>query len=60
MFCLIVFKNVLKAVVEYSISKYGVGVEAYFGSIMLNGFLTLPYQWHVFSQFSSFTVYALN
>jgi ATP-binding cassette, subfamily B, bacterial PglK len=44
---MITIKNSLKAVVEYWMARYGVGIEAYFGSKLLQGFLTLPYQWHL-------------
>jgi ATP-binding cassette, subfamily B, bacterial PglK len=47
MIALIALKNSLKAVVEYWMARFGVGIEAFFGSQLLQGFLTLPYQWHL-------------
>jgi ATP-binding cassette, subfamily B, bacterial PglK len=47
MLVLITFKNSVKAIVTYWMARFGVGLEAYFGSKLLNGFLTLPYKWHL-------------
>jgi len=47
MLVLIAFKNSVKAMVTYWMTRFGVGLEAYFGSKLLNGFLTLPYKWHL-------------
>ena len=44
---LITCKNSVKAIVIYWITRFGVGIETYFGEILLNGFLRLPYQWHL-------------
>jgi ABC-type multidrug transport system fused ATPase/permease subunit len=44
---LITCKNSVKAIVTYSITCFGADIEAYFGEILLNGFLRLPYQWHL-------------
>ncbi len=44
---LITAKNCVKAVVNYWITRFGAGIEAYFGEILLQGFLDLPYQWHI-------------
>jgi len=44
---LITCKNSVKAIVTYWITRFGAGIEAYFGEIILNGVLTLPYQWHL-------------
>ncbi|MBL6996604.1 hypothetical protein, partial [Desulfobacula sp.] len=40
-------KNSVKAIVTYWTTRFGAGIEAYFGEILLNGFLRLPYQWHL-------------
>ena len=47
MLVLIAFKNGVKAIVIYWMARFGVGIETYFGSKLLNGFLTLPYKWHL-------------
>lgn len=47
MVSLIALKNVLKGFVTYWITRFGVGIEAYFGKILMNGLLNLPYQWHL-------------
>ena len=47
MLVLIAFKNGIKAIVTYWMARFGVGIEAYFGSKLLNGFLMLPYKWHL-------------
>lgn len=44
---LILLKNSLKAIVNYGVSRFSVIEEAYFGNILLNGFLRMPYQWHL-------------
>jgi ATP-binding cassette, subfamily B, bacterial PglK len=44
---LITCKNSVKAVVTYWTTRFGAGIEAYFGEILLKGFLRLPYQWHL-------------
>ena len=47
MFVLIAVKNSVKAVVTYWTARFGVGIEAWFGGKLLNGFLTMPYKWHL-------------
>jgi ATP-binding cassette, subfamily B, bacterial PglK len=47
MLVLIAFKNGVKAIVIYWMARFGVEIETYFGSKLLNGFLTLPYKWHL-------------
>jgi len=44
---LITSKNIIKAVITYLITRFGIGIETYFGEILLNGLITLPYQWHL-------------
>jgi ABC-type multidrug transport system fused ATPase/permease subunit len=44
---LILFKNIMKAVVAYGITRFGVLIEAYFGQVLLDGILRLPYKWHL-------------
>ncbi len=44
---LITAKNGVKAIVNYWMTRFGAGIEAYFGEILLQGFLDLPYQWHI-------------
>jgi ATP-binding cassette, subfamily B, bacterial PglK len=44
---MITLKNSLKAVVEYWMARFGVGIEAFFGGWLLQGFLQRPYQWHL-------------
>ena len=40
-------KNSLKGVLLYAVANFSVGIEAFFGSKLLKGFLSLPYQWHL-------------
>ena len=47
MIFLITIKNSIKTFVNYRITRFSIANEAYFGEILLNGFLTLPYQWHL-------------
>lgn len=49
MLILVVFKNIASAVVTYWITRFGVIIEAFFGEVLLDGFLKLPYQWHLSS-----------
>ena len=44
---LIALKNSIKAIVNYGLTRFAIIIEAYFGKILLNGFLKLPYQWHL-------------
>jgi ABC-type multidrug transport system fused ATPase/permease subunit len=44
---LILFKNGMKAFVVYGITRFGVLIEAYFGQVLLDGLLRLPYKWHL-------------
>ncbi len=44
---LVTVKNSVKALTNYGMIRFSVAVEAYFGKILLNGFLKLPYQWHL-------------
>ncbi|MFO7886633.1 MAG: ABC transporter ATP-binding protein [Desulfobacteraceae bacterium] len=44
---MITLKNSLKAIVEYWMARFGVGIEAFFGGWLLQGFLNRPYQWHL-------------
>jgi ATP-binding cassette, subfamily B, bacterial PglK len=46
MIFIVIFKNSVKITVSYWVARFGVGIEAYFGKKMLQGFLTLPYKWH--------------
>lgn len=59
MFFLVLVKNSVRAFVTYWISRFGVILEAYFGDILLDGFLNLPYQWHL-SQNSADLVNAIT
>ncbi|MFH2058495.1 MAG: ABC transporter ATP-binding protein [Pseudomonadota bacterium] len=44
---LITVKNLAKGFVTYWITRFGASIETYFGEILLNGFLKLPYEWHI-------------
>ena len=44
---LVTVKNSVKALANYGMIRFSVAMEAYFGEILLNGFLKLPYQWHL-------------
>lgn len=46
MILIVIFKNSVKITVSYWVSRFGVGIEAFFGKKLLHGFLTLPYKWH--------------
>lgn len=43
----VMLKNILKAVVNYCIVRFSSAMEAYFGNILLEGFLRMPYHWHL-------------
>jgi ABC-type multidrug transport system fused ATPase/permease subunit len=40
-------KNVLDCVLFYLLARYGAGIEAHFGVVMFNGFIHMPYEWHL-------------
>ncbi|MDK2955972.1 MAG: ATP-binding cassette, subfamily bacterial PglK [Desulfovibrionales bacterium] len=44
---LIAFKNLLQVFVNYRIAKFSSKVESYYGGVLLNGFLNMPYEWHL-------------
>ncbi len=44
---LMMVKNVLKALSKYGMARFSAAMEAHFGGLLLNGFLRLPYQWHL-------------
>jgi ATP-binding cassette, subfamily B, bacterial PglK len=44
---LIALKNIIKGIANYGLTRFSIIMEAYFGEILLNGFLKLPYQWHL-------------
>lgn len=56
---LIVFKNAIKGMTMYWISRFSAQVESYFGRLILEGFLYLPYDWHL-QQNSADLVYAVE
>jgi ABC-type multidrug transport system fused ATPase/permease subunit len=47
MVSLILLKNSFRATITYWIYRFGTAMEAYFGRILIDGFLKLPYQWHL-------------
>jgi len=47
MVILVGIKNILDNVVFYCVARYGAAVEAYFGSVLFNGFIHMPYEWHL-------------
>jgi len=47
MVILIGLKNLLDVILFYLTARYGAAVEAYFGELLFNGFLHMPYQWHL-------------
>lgn len=40
-------KNCVRALVDFNIIRFGVGIETFFGEQLLNGFLLLPYKKHL-------------
>ncbi|MCF8106713.1 MAG: ABC transporter ATP-binding protein/permease [Desulfohalobiaceae bacterium] len=44
---LVTLKNGIKGVTMYWISRFSAQVESFFGHILLQGFLYLPYDWHL-------------
>lgn len=40
-------KNSLRIAVDFGVVRFSGSAEVYFGNILLNGFLKLPYQWHL-------------
>ena len=44
---LVVGKNLLRGIVDYSSSLYSAYISSYLGDRILSGFLYLPYEWHL-------------
>lgn len=47
MFCTIAIKNCFRALANYCIARFSGTAEAYFGNILLDGFIKMPFQWHL-------------
>lgn len=47
MLSLVIIKNALKGVIAYTVARFSALLEAYFGKILLSGFLNMNYQWHL-------------
>jgi len=47
MIILVISKNTIKAFITYWMGWFGAIVEAYFGKILLGGFLNMNYEWHL-------------
>ena len=47
MVCFVVIKNGIKAASIYAMTRFSVSAEAFFGKMLINGFLRIPYQWHL-------------
>jgi ATP-binding cassette, subfamily B, bacterial PglK len=44
---LVGMKNVLESIQLYLVARFGAAMEAYFGTVLLKGFIHMPYQWHL-------------
>lgn len=56
---LVSFKNGIKGVTMYWISRFSAQVESHFGRLILQGFLFLPYEWHL-QQNTADLIYAVE
>jgi ATP-binding cassette, subfamily B, bacterial PglK len=44
---LVVVKNTVKMIVTYLTVRVGGSISVYFGEFIINGFLNMPYEWHI-------------
>jgi ABC-type multidrug transport system fused ATPase/permease subunit len=44
---MMVLKNGLQSLVLFWTTRFGAQIEAFFGDILFNGFLKMPYEWHL-------------
>lgn len=44
---LVGIKNILQSLLLYYIAHFGAAIEAHFGVVLFEGFLHMPYQWHL-------------
>jgi len=44
---LVGIKNVLESLQLYLVARFGAAMEAYFGTVLLKGFIHMPYEWHL-------------
>ncbi len=56
---LLMLKNSLKTFAGYFTMRFSTAMETYFGKILLDGFLCMPYQWHL-SRNSADLINAVN
>jgi len=47
MIILITSKNIIKGFISYWVARYSAVLEAYFGKILISGFLNMNYEWHL-------------
>ncbi|MCK5579893.1 MAG: ABC transporter ATP-binding protein [Candidatus Omnitrophica bacterium] len=47
MVSLVGIKNALDCLLLYFVARFGAAIEAYFGVLLLKGFLHMPYEWHL-------------
>jgi len=59
MIILVILKNITKGFVSYWVTWFGATLEVHFGKILLGGFLTMNYEWHL-SRNSADLVMAMN
>ena len=52
-------KNTLQSLVLYLSARFGAQVEAFFGEMLFNGFIEMPYEWHL-SRNSADIILAVN
>jgi len=44
---LVGIKNVLESLQLYLVARFAAAIDAYFGAVLFNGFIHMPYQWHL-------------
>ena len=47
MIILVTSKNIIKGFVSYWVARFSAILEAYFGKILISGFLNMNYEWHL-------------
>ena len=59
MIILVTSKNIIKGFVSYWVARFSAILEAYFGKILISGFLNMNYEWHL-SENTANLVLAMN
>ncbi|MBF0453143.1 MAG: ABC transporter ATP-binding protein [Candidatus Magnetomorum sp.] len=58
--CMVTFKNLFQAVVNYWSIRFAALIEGIFGEKLLTGFLNMPYEWHLLQNSADLILVSAN